>query len=399
MSAPSGNTVVDPVELMGQLVAVDSANPGTGEAEIARFVHSLAAGWGLESRIVETAPGRSNVLITADAGGPRSLALSGHLDTKPVGDALAEWATPPWQLVIEGDIAYGLGTSDMKGGVAAMLAAARVWAATAGSGRLELLLTADEEAGSELGAKELARRGLVDVEAVLVGEPSGITEPWESIFVVSRGICCFAIEVHGRQGHSGLSGRLPTSATVAAARAVLAVAGLELSYPPDLPVAAEPTVNAGVRISGGVFFGVHPGHASVDCEIRLVPGMERDQVAADVRRALAAAMPADVSWQIRFRTDELGWLPAVAIDPRHALVAATVTAAEEVLGRRPPLGSYPGATDATAFTREAGVPAIASFGPGWLSVAHGPNECVGVSQVRDATEIYRLIATSYLEER
>lgn len=392
-------TEVDPVELLAELVAIDSANPGAGEAEIAQFVHTTATEWGMRSRIIETAQGRANVLVTIDAGGTRSLGLSGHLDTKPVGDVAGEWATPPRQLVVDGDLAYGLGTSDMKGAVAAMLVAARAWARDARRGRLELLLTADEEAGSELGAKELARRGLVDVEAVLVGEPSGITEPWEAIFVVSRGISCFEIGVQGRQGHSGLSEHLPTSATVVAAQALLAVSGVDLRYPRDPPVTAVPTVNAGVRISGGVYFGVHPGHAAVDCEIRLVPGMDRETVAADVNVALAAALPEDVTWQVRFRTDELGWLPAVAIPTDHPLVLAAADAAEHVLGRRPPLGSYPGATDASAFTRFAGVPAIASLGPGWLSVAHGPNECVGVSQVRDAVEMYRRIATNYLEDR
>ena len=387
----------DPVALMGELVAIDSSNPGVGEAAIASFIHDLAREWGFESQLVETAPGRANVIARIDAGGPRSLGLSGHLDTKPVGDSSGEWRTPPWELVIDGDLAYGLGTSDMKGAIAAMLVAARAWAGSAPQGRLDLLLTADEEAGSQLGAKELVRRGLVDVDAIVVGEPSGIVEPWEAIFLVSRGISCFEIELRGRQGHSGISDRLPTSATVAAAHALLAVDALHPRHPAIQQVAAEPTVNAGVRIAGGVFFGVHPGRATVECEVRLVPGMERDELAADVEAALRAALPADVSWDVRFRDDELGWSPAVAIDAAHPLVAAAADATERVLGRRPPLACYPGGSDATAFSVGAGIPGLASLGPGWLSVAHGPNEHVGVSQVRDATEIYRRIAAGYLE--
>lgn len=389
---------VDPLTLMRQLVAADSSNPGAGEAEVGHLINELALEWGLESQLVETGPGRMNVIVRIDAGGPRSLGLSGHLDTKPVDDSLSEWRTPPWELVVDGDLAYGLGTSDMKGAVAAMLVAARDWSESAEQGRLDLILTADEEAGSHLGAKELVRRGLIDVDAIVVGEPSGIVEPWEAIFVVSRGICCFEVDVRGQQGHSGLSDRMPTSATVAAAHALLAIDALEPRYPADPSVAAAPTVNAGVRIAGGVFFGVHPGRATVECEVRLVPGMRRDVLAADVEAVLAAALPADVSWDVRFRDDDLGWSPAVSIDADHPLVTAAGDAAEHVLGRRLALGCYPGGSDATAFSIGASVPGIASLGPGWLSVAHGPNEHVGISQVRDATAIYRHIAVEYLEQ-
>ncbi|MFW6033896.1 MAG: M20 family metallopeptidase [bacterium] len=387
---------LDVVELAAQLVAIDSSNPGPGEAAVAAFVAELAREWGLQSRLVETAPGRVNVLLRVDAGGSRSLGLSGHLDTKPVGDGGPAWRSPPLELIVDGDTAYGLGTSDMKGAVAAMLLAARSWSATAESGRLELILTADEEAGSELGAKELVRRGLVDVDAVLVGEPSGVDEPWEAVHVVSRGICCFEVSVSGRQGHSGLSERLPTSATIAAAMAVLSLRRLQPRYPRRLPGGAAPTVNPGMRISGGVFFGVHPGHATVACEVRLVPGMRREELAEDIERVLAAAMPDDVAWELGFRDDQLGWLPAVAIDPAHPLVRTTQRVAARVLGRRPPAGCYPGSTDATSFIDGAGIPAIASFGPGWLSVAHGPNEHVSITQLRDAVEIYQGIADAYL---
>jgi len=144
---------------------------------------------------------------------------------------------------------------------------------------------------------------------------------------------------------------------------------------------------------------VHPGHATVDCEVRLVPGMRRDELVADVRAALAAAMPADVRWDVRLRPDQLGWLPASEIAADHPLVRAAGDAAAQVLGRKLPLGVYPGGTDASAFSQGAGVPSIASLGPGWLSVAHAPNEHVGRSQVRDAAEIYRRIATAFLEGR
>ena len=386
-------------DLLETLVAIDSQNPGTGEAEIARYVDELARNLDFDSRIVDTVPGRSNVLVTVDAGGPKVLAFSGHLDTKPVGDTRSKWDTPPLELHVCDGLAYGLGTSDMKGAIACMLVAAKRWTQSASSGRLALVFTADEEAGSEYGAKALCEQGLVGADAMIIGEPSGISEPWEAIFLVSRGICCFDVVIEGTQGHSGLSDRLPTSATVAAAKAVLALHDdLKPSFEPHSDYDYRPTINAGVRLEGGVFYAVHPGKATVSCDIRLVPGMQVDQLDREIRATLANALPNDIDWRLRYRQDQLGWMEPVAIDPNHELVAAAQAGCEEALGRCLPYAAYPGGTDATAFISMAGIPTIASLGPGWLSVAHGPNEHIGLDQLEQAALLYEAVARRFLGE-
>ncbi|MBA2319010.1 MAG: M20/M25/M40 family metallo-hydrolase [Euzebyales bacterium] len=132
------------------MVAIDCQNPDPGEAEIARFVDDLAYSLGYETQRFEVRPKRTNLIVTVDAGPVRR---PRHLDTKPVGYALHERRTPPRELTIDGDVGYGLGTSDMKGAIAAMVAASQPWAATAERRRPCLVLTADEEAGSEFGAR------------------------------------------------------------------------------------------------------------------------------------------------------------------------------------------------------------------------------------------------------
>ena len=110
----------DLVELLSDLVAIDSVNPeivpgGAGEAEIARFV----AGWleraGLEVTLQEVAPGRPNVVgVRRGSGGGRSLVLNAHMDT--VGFAGMD---SPLEPRVEGDRLYGRGACDMKAGLAA----------------------------------------------------------------------------------------------------------------------------------------------------------------------------------------------------------------------------------------------------------------------------------------
>lgn len=390
---------LDVIDLLATLVAIDSQNPDPGEARLAGHLDDLLVDAGFVTQQLEFAPGRTNLIAVADAGPGRSIGLSGHLDTKPVGQAAAQWRTPPLELTIDGDMGYGLGTSDMKGAIAAMVVAGRAWAASARQGRLSLVLTADEEAGSTHGAWPLAEAGVVDVDALVIGEPSGVADPWESMFLVSRGISCFDIVIEGQQGHSGLSDRLSTSATVAAARALLAIDGLDLSYPGNDRYPCVPTVNAGVMIEGGVFFGVHPGEATVSCDVRVVPGMTQELLDEQIATALERALPEDVTWAVRHRPGGLGFMPAVEIDREHPVVAAAQQACATVLGDRLNYGAYPGGTDATPFMVKAGIPCIASLGPGWLSVAHGPNECVGISQVRQARELYEQLVANYLGDR
>lgn len=385
------------LELLEDLVAIDSQNPGVGETEAAGYVDEQAKSFGFDSKFVETEPGRGNVLITADAGGPRSLVLSGHLDTKAMGETESEWDTPPLEVTVHDGLAYGLGTSDMKGAVAAMLVAAKTWSENAETGRLSLVFTADEEAGSRYGAQALCERGLVEADAALIGEPSGIDTPWEAMYLVSRGICRFDVVIKGQQGHSGLSERLPTSATVAASRAVAALdEELQPAFDPHPDYDYRPTVNAGVLLQGGGSYGVHPGHATVKCDVRLVPGMSREELEKEIKGTVSRVMPHDVDWQIEYPEKITDWKDAVSISPRHELVSVAQDACERVLGKRLPFAAYPGATDATAFTALAGIPAVASLGPGWLSVAHGPNECVGIDQLEQAAAIYEETARGYL---
>ena len=385
---------INEIELLGELISIDSSNPGPYESEIANFLADLAKEFGFETQIFESIPGRSNLIITISAGSGAKLGFSGHIDTKPVGD-LSMWRTPPWEFVKEGDLGFGLGSSDMKAGVAAMFVAATEWAIEAKSGTLKLIFTADEEAGSVHGSEFISKNIPLNLDAILVGEPSGVNVPWESIFTVSRGISCFEITILGKQGHSGLSTILPTSTAIGMAKAIIAISNLKLTYTKSENPFMIPTINSGVTVSGGVTYGVHPGESKFKCDIRLIPGMVKENLEKDLKLAMDSALPADLTWQVKWE-DGFGWMDAVQIPDSHPLVLACQEAVQNVLGRQVPLGTYPGGTDASHFYKIANIPTLASLGPGWLSVAHAPNEYVGLSQVTEAKNIYVSIAKNFL---
>lgn len=392
---------MDVLALTEQLVAIDSQNPGPFEGEVAAFVDEWARARGFDSRIIEVSPGRPNLVVSLDRGGPGHLALSGHLDTKPIGDARLDWHTPPLQLTVVDDMAYGLGATDMKGAVAAMMVALERLAVApeTGTGTVTLLLTADEEQGSDHGAKALATAGLLPaVDAIVIGEPSGVQRPWEAVHLVSRGICCFEVEVSTRQGHSSLSAQLGRNAVLVAADLLRAFEDFHPSVASPGTVPCAPTVNPGITVAGGVGYGTWPGLCRVGMEIRLVPGMSQEALRREVAELVERAVGTQAQARIRYADGSQGWMPAVELASDAPVARAARAAAEHVLGRPVPFAAFPGGTDATHFLGTAGIPTVASLGPGWLSVAHGANECVGIDQLTQAVEIYERLVTSYLAE-
>ena len=342
-----------------------------------------------EPRTIARAEERPN--LVADVGnGPRALILNAHLDTKPPGNE-EEWLFAPYDPVLRLGRLHGLGSTDMKGAVAAMIHAGAALADEVDlGGTLRIVLSADEEAGSAFGTRFLVETRAVSGDAVLVGEPTGITSGWEYLAVASRGISCFRVAVKGTQMHSSLSDRLPSVNASTKLAHVLSRFSDEF----ELPKGA--TLNVGVTLRGGIFWGVYPGAADAGIEVRTVPGMTLGGLRADVESFLDSLRAEDPELRVTAEWDPvLTWFSPSAIDPAHELVDAARRAARTVLGREVPTGLMPGFTDGTNWS-EGGTSAIPAFGPGLLPLAHQPNEYVTVQDVIEAARIYALTALRYL---
>ncbi len=383
-----------------ELVATPSPNPPGDERAAAALVVAKLRGLGVgEVETVGASAERPNVLARVGGDGGRTVVLCGHLDTKPAGE-LSQWRHHPYAAVIEAGELHGLGSSDMKGAVAAMVFAAGALAAEGlERGRLSLVLSADEEAGSRAGCAWLASSGLLEGDAAVLGEPCGISREWEAVDIVSRGAALFKVRVRGTQMHSSLSDRLRSvNATVQMARLLERMDRellARLRYPPAAAPGLVPTVNVGVTARAGVFYGVYPGEAEFACDIRTVPGMSREQLVEDLEAFLAAAAADDPALDAELEFDV--WVPATAIDPAHPLVLALQEASGIVLGEVRPLGVFPGATDASHLQLTAGIPTVAAFGPGFLPRAHAPNESAPLEGIVQAAELYALAVRRYLQ--
>ena len=136
------------VALTRALVAAPSPNPPGDETAPAAVMEGALRALGLPApRVVAAEPHRPNLIVRIDGARPGPhLALCGHLDTKSVGEAAAEWRSDPFVPTVVGDRMYGLGTTDMKGACAAMVLAGAAFQSVRDrlSGSLSLVFTADE---------------------------------------------------------------------------------------------------------------------------------------------------------------------------------------------------------------------------------------------------------------
>ncbi len=391
------------LQFTARLVATPSPNlPGDERAVVAVILAEMQRLGLTGAEIAAKEPHRPNVILRLRGRRPGPvLMLCGHSDTKPVGD-LTQWRTDPLQPVFQDGKLYGLGSTDMKGAVAAMIYATAALHNCDSDlvGDVLLVVNADEERSMKFGSEFLSTEYGIRADVALLGEPSGIDGPeFEFLHLLSRGVACFKIRVLGTQMHSSLTDRLPAvNANVKLAEVLTRMnRELQLTFTPH-PLCAAPTVNLGVQIEGGVGYGVCPGIAQFESDIRTLPGMTREQLQADIEKCLDSLRREDPDLQVEleFEQPPLDWIPATEVPADHPLVAALLSAAQRVLGWQPQLTAFPGGTDAAKFQVLAGIPTIPSFGPGWLRLAHAPNECVGIEALMQAAKMYALAAQSFL---
>ena len=377
----------DAVALTRALVQTDSRNPtlvpgGPGEGTVARLLCGILESWGFDAELIEAAPGRPNVVarIGKRAGGGRSLMFNGHLDVVGVEDMLHA----PFDAHEAGGRIYGRGASDMKGGVAAMCAAAALASDSLGDGEIIVAAVVDEEYES-LGTRELVRRGIRG-DAAIVTEPTRL-----AIMPAHRGFAWYDVQLRGRAAH-GSRYDIGVDAILHAGLVLDEIGVLDseiLGSRPRHPLLGRPSIHASL-IEGGTGMSTYPERCSIKLERRTLPGEKSPEVHAEVEAACARArrrrpeIDASVSvLLVQAPSDVSTGAPIV-----RALDHALTTCGEPV--RVEGMSAW---TDA-AILNEAGIPAIC-FGPGDMSLAHAAEEYIEIDEIRRATNVLHRLASEW----
>ena len=381
-------------DTLAELVAIDSRNPtlvpgAPGEAPIAARVADILAALGLEVETVEPEPGRPSVIgRRRGVGGGRSLMLNGHLDTVGV-----EGMVRPFEPRFEDGRLHGRGAYDMKGSLAACMAAVKALADAeiALAGDLVVAAVADEEVAS-LGTSAVIERARTD--GAIVTEPTEL-----AVCLAHKGFAWIEIEVEGRAAH-GSRPDLGVDANLAMARVLAEVAALEreLAGRPAHPRVGRPSLHVGT-LAGGTGWSTYAARAIAGIERRTIPGETAEGALAEIERRLAllrgdAAPGGDAPLRVAARI-ALAREPFEA-DPDGPLAAALGRAAAETLGREPERIGVAYWMDA-ALLGAAGIE-TAVFGPAGAG-AHEVEEWVDLASVEKTAEILARAAIAYCGRR
>lgn len=374
----------DGIELLRRIVRIDSRNPslvpgGPGELALASLLRDALRSWGMEARLQEAAPGRPNVIATLrGSGGGRSLLFNGHLDVVGV-DGMTH---PPFDADERDGRIYGRGACDMKGGVAAMCAAA---ARLGGRLKGDVLVTAvaDEEWQS-IGTSALIAAGIT-ADAAVVTEPTRLR-----LMPAHKGFAWLQATVHGRAAH----GSRWDIGVDAIRHAGLVLAELDRLDRVELPrrshaLLGRPSLHAS-SIEGGTGLSTYPDRCIVRIERRTIPGETADAALREMRAAcdrVREAVPG-----LRVDVELLFAQPPsdVGTDAPIAKELASVITAEGLDASPMGMSAW---TDA-ALLNAAGIPAVC-FGPGDMGLAHAAEEYIDVGEIERATDVLVALATAW----
>jgi acetylornithine deacetylase len=363
------------ISLLRDLVAIDSVNPSlvpgaAGEGPIAAAVAAHMRRLHLDVAVQEVAPGRPNVIGVLEGRQPGpSLMLCGHVDTVGV-DGMRD----PFEPRERDGRLFGRGSQDMKGGVAAMIDAARV-AAERGFARGRLIIAAvvDEEYAS-IGADALVTQWSADMAVV--------TEPTDlQIAIGHKGFAWIDVVTRGRAAH-GSRPKDGRDAIVRMGRVLTRLEALDraLQARPPHPMMGTGSVHASL-IAGGRELSSYPDRCELRLERRTVSGENGEQAHDELQQILNALRLEDPEFEAEACLTFAR--PPYEIPHGHPLPAALAAVVPATVRGAGPIGmSF--WTDA-AVLGDAGIPTVL-FGPGGAGL-HSTEEYVNVSDVvtcRDA---------------
>lgn len=368
-----------------RLVQINSINPtlapgAPGEREIAAFIAESLAGIGLEAEILEPEAGRTSALgRLSGTGGGRSLMLNAHCDTVDV-TGMAE----PFSGALRDGKIYGRGSYDMKGSLAACMAAAKALVDSGVRLRGDVLVAAvaDEEYGS-MGTMDLIRR--VKVDGAIVTEPTAL-----EVCLAHKGYLWIEVEVTGRAAHgSKFDQGIDANMKMGRFLAGLSVLERDLRARRPHPLVGPPSLHAAM-LSGGSGLSTYAASSKVQIERRTIPGETEGQAAAEIQAIVDAIAADDPEFRATVRPFFVRNPFEVAPDAR--IVRAVDAACAKVRGRAPAhFGDTPW-MDA-ALLQEAGVETVVCGATG--GGAHADVEWVELDSVIQLAEILAEAAIDY----
>jgi succinyl-diaminopimelate desuccinylase len=384
---PASLLRIDPVELARDLIRRPSVTPADeGAMDV---LEAALAGLGFHCRRMPF-EGVHNLYARRGTSGP-NLCFAGHTDVVPTGSSDA-WSVNPFEAQVRDGVLYGRGAVDMKGGIAAWVAAvSRALADGEVAGSLSFMITGDEEGPALHGTKRMVEALMAEgevLDACVVGEPSSQTALGDMIKIGRRGSLNTWIAVHGRQGHVAYPDRAANPAPVLARLlARLSEHRLDDGYKGFQPSNLEiTTIDVGNPASN-----VIPAEARARLNIRFNPSHTGETLAGWLN---AMAGEAQASSGLRIELEHMcsGDAFLTEVGP---FVTGVQDAVESVVGRRPEPSTTGGTSDARFIRAMCPVIELGLVG----QTMHQIDERAPVAEIETLAEIYRQVIETFFARR
>jgi succinyl-diaminopimelate desuccinylase len=373
------------VELTRSLIAIPTENPpGNEYPRAVQLLSSRLIDLGFADTRVE-----GDCVLSFLGAGDRTLYFSGHYDVVPAQSSMQ------FEPVIKGPNLFGRGSSDMKSGLAAMIYAT-VALRDCGvqlDGRIGLIFVPDEETAGPRGSRHLAERGLLGANGtgMLTPEPTGGV-----VWNANRGAITLKVTVRGKPAHVGrqhegvnaFERMLPVAQALARLKEEVERRSTAFQIVPE--AVRRSILMLGGRVEGGTNFNTVPDACSFTVDRRINPeedfDVEQRRLLEVLEQGRAAGTDLDVEVLQEGRS--------CGVDQHGELGRALARHIEAVTARAPQFEMCPGLLE-IRFYAERGIPAFA-YGPGLLTVSHGPHEFVPIDRIVECGQVYALTAAELL---
>jgi succinyl-diaminopimelate desuccinylase len=358
-----------------------------GEKELAHYLQGELDSMGLKTELHEAQPGRPNVyakLKGAKKG--KRLNFNGHMDTVPV---VAGWTRDPFTPEVEGNRIYGLGSNDMKGGIACILSMIRAYAESGHEFRGELSFSGviDEEAYGD-GAKAMLKTEYGKVDAIVLAEPYMADEARPTALGIT-GKVLYDVHVHGRAAH----GFSPEHGVNAIEQAGVILANLQRLRIPEHPQFRGN--HCTLKIEGGytVYSVVVPAYCRFEVNRLTVPGETKESVIRDMED-LVESLNLDARVEVKTKPP---YYASYVLGKDEPLIRVFDGAYREVMGKAPSYEYSSSITDANTFAGEGGIPCV-HLGP-YPGGPHQRDEYTLIDSLGPVSRVFALMADKFLSGR
>lgn len=373
------------LELARDLIAIPTENPpGNAYAQAIDLLCRTLRQLGFPDTRVE-----GDCVLSFVGDGERTLYFSGHYDVVPAH-------TPSqFEPVVRSANLFGRGSSDMKSGLVAMIYAAKALHdhGLLRNGRIGLIFVPDEETAGPRGSRYLADRGLLGKNAIgmLTPEPTG-----DVIWNANRGAITLNVTVKGRSAHVGrqyegvnaFEGMLRITQALMVLKTEVEQRTTQFHISPE--AARRSILMLGGRSGGGANFNTVPDVCTFTVDRRINPEEDFD---VEKRRLFEILEPAGSGIDLCVEVLQEGRSSGVA--ESDAVGQALARSIERVTNHAARFEMCPGLLE-NRFYAERGIPAFA-YGPGLLTVSHGPNEFVPIHRIAECAEVYALTGAESLD--